>query len=181
MVQLIEMNYRIFIAGLRSVDPYEKLFIDKFNVTAFGMQDVDKLGISNVVSMALDRIDPNKTKSIHVSFDIDALDPIEAPSTGTAGMRAQINESQLLLFCFFSVPGGLTLREGIQIMETIHNTGRLGAMDLVELNPAIGTKEDARKTIDAAIHIILAAFGRCRSGLTLKQLTLTKNNNEKIT
>lgn len=150
------------------------------------MEDVDKLGISNVVSLALDRIDPNKNKSIHVSFDIDALDPIVAPSTGTAGKRTRIQLSpwqyiRFVLFSFFLVSGGLTLREAIQIMETIHNTGRLGAMDLVELNPAIGTGDDARKTVDAAMHIILGGFGRCRSGLVPKQLILTKNKNEKIT
>lgn len=54
-------------------------------ITAFGMEDVENYGISNVVSMALNRIDPAKTKSIHVSFDIDSLDSLEAPSTGTCG------------------------------------------------------------------------------------------------
>lgn len=75
----------MFFLGLRSVDPLEKVFIDKFNITAFGMEDVDKHGITNVVSLALNRIDPDRKKSIHVSFDIDALDPLEAPSTGTPG------------------------------------------------------------------------------------------------
>ncbi|KAG5889604.1 hypothetical protein JTB14_024025 [Gonioctena quinquepunctata] len=97
--------------------------------------------------MALDRIDPEKKRSIHVSYDIDSLDTLEAPSTGT------------------SVRGGLTLREGIKIMEMVHNTGRLGAMDLVEVNPSIGTEQDVKKTIDAAIHIILAAFGYNRRGV----------------
>lgn len=54
-------------------------------------------------------------------------------------------------------------------------------MDLVELNPAIGTREDARKTVDAATHIILGGFGRCRRGLVSKQLTLAKKKNENIT
>lgn len=67
------------------MDSYEKLFIDNFGIAAFGMEEIDRLGIRNVVALALSRIDPNRNKSIHVSFDIDALDPIEAPSTGTAG------------------------------------------------------------------------------------------------
>lgn len=71
--------------GLRSVDTYERLVIDKLGIVAFGMEDVEKYGIADVVSMALDRIDPDRNRSIHVSFDIDSLDAIEAPSTGCAG------------------------------------------------------------------------------------------------
>lgn len=67
------------------MDSYEKLFIDKFGIAAYGMAEIDRLGIGNVMSLALNRIDPDRNKSIHVSFDIDALDPLEAPSTGTAG------------------------------------------------------------------------------------------------
>lgn len=57
------------------------------------------------------------------------------------------------------------MREGIHIMETVNKTGRLGAMDLVEVNPSIGSEADVSKTIQAAIHVILAAFGHCRRGL----------------
>lgn len=74
----------IHFVGLRSVDPYERLICDKFDVAAFGMDQVDQLGISNVIAIALNKIDPKRDKSIHVSFDIDALDEREAPSTGTA-------------------------------------------------------------------------------------------------
>ncbi|CAH1117718.1 unnamed protein product [Phaedon cochleariae] len=138
--------------GLRSVDSYERLVIDKLGITAFGMEDVENYGISTVVKMALDRIDPERKRSIHVSYDIDSLDSLEAPSTGT------------------SVRGGLTLREGIQIMEMIHSTGRLGAMDLVEVNPSIGSEQDVKRTVDAAIHIIMAAVGHSRRGLRLKDV-----------
>ncbi|XP_018326945.1 arginase, hepatic [Agrilus planipennis] len=133
--------------GLRSVDNYERLIIDKLGITAFGMEDIEKYGIHDVVNMALDKIDPEQNKSIHVSFDIDSLDSLEAPSTGT------------------SVRGGLTLREGIHIMENVYKTKRLGSMDLVEVNPAIGTTKDVQTTCDAAIHVILAAFGQTRRGL----------------
>lgn len=54
-------------------------------------------------------------------------------------------------------------------MESIHRTGRLGAMDLVEVNPSIGTEKDVQTTIEAAIHIILAAFGHNRRGLRPNQ------------
>lgn len=127
--------------GLRSVDESEKMFIKKHDITAYGMQDVDKHGVTNLVAMALDKIDPRRNKSIHVSFDIDSLDILEAPSTGTP------------------IRGGLTLREGIQIMELLHETGRVNVIDLVEVNPRIGTEDAVKKTITAAVEIILAAFG----------------------
>ncbi|XP_056635810.1 arginase, hepatic [Diorhabda sublineata] len=140
--------------GLRSVDPYERMVIDKLGITAFGMADVEEHGIHSVVEMALRAIDPDKTRSIHVSFDIDSLDTLEAPSTGT------------------SVRGGLTLREGIHLMEMVYDTGRLSAMDLVEVNPDLGSEQDVKKTVDAAIQLISAAFGNNRRGMKLKNATL---------
>ncbi|CAG9771407.1 unnamed protein product [Ceutorhynchus assimilis] len=138
--------------GLRSVDSYERLVIDKLGINAFGMEDIENYGISTVIDMALNRIDPDKDKSIHVSFDIDALDSLEAPSTGT------------------SVRGGMTLREGIHLMEIIYRTGRLGAFDLVEVNPSLGSEQDVKRTVDAAIHIIAAGLGHSRRGLRPKNI-----------
>uniref|UniRef100_A0A182K929 Arginase n=1 Tax=Anopheles christyi TaxID=43041 RepID=A0A182K929_9DIPT len=132
--------------GLRSVDPYERAIIEKFGINAFGMREVEKYGIREVMRMALERIDPEGERSLHVSYDIDSLDVLEAPSTGT------------------SVRGGLTLREGIYIMEEAYGTGRLAAVDLVEVNPAIGTQEDVRRTVEAAIHLLVAACGHSRKG-----------------
>lgn len=60
--------------------------------------------------------------------------------------------------------GGLTLREGMEIMETVHQTNRMKALDIVEINPSLGTLADVTKTIEAAKHIILSAFGYNRSG-----------------
>ncbi|XP_044268796.1 arginase-1 [Tribolium madens] len=133
--------------GLRSVDSYERLIIEQFGITAYGMEDVENYGIHNIVNMALDRIDPHRMLSIHLSFDIDSLDSLEAPSTGT------------------SVRGGLTLREGIHLVEQIYKTSRLGAMDLVEVNPSIGSPKDVQKTVEAAVHLLMAACGYTRRGL----------------
>nr|XP_034189756.1 arginase, hepatic [Osmia lignaria] len=133
--------------GLRSVDSYERLVIEKFGITAFGIEDVERYGIHDVVYMALNKIDPNESKSLHVSFDIDSLDPLEAPCTGTP------------------VRGGLSLREAIHLMEELHRTNRLNAVDLVEVNPHIGNDRDVSLTVEAAIHIIQAAFGYTRRGL----------------
>lgn len=133
--------------GLRSVDRYERLVIEKFGITAFGMEDVERYGIHDVISMAIEKIDPDEVKSLHVSFDIDSLDPLEAPSTGTP------------------VRGGLSLREAIHIMEEVHRTRRLNAIDLVEVNPRIGNERDVKLTLEAAIHIIQSAVGYTRRGL----------------
>lgn len=59
--------------------------IEKYGATAFGTEDIEKYGIHTITSMALNRIDPDGTKSLHVSFDINALDAHEAPCTGTTG------------------------------------------------------------------------------------------------
>lgn len=67
------------------------------------------------------------------------------------------------IYCFL-VRGGLTLREGIHIMERVYRTGRLGAMDIVEVNPSIGSEKEVQITVDAAMHVILAAFGHNRRG-----------------
>ncbi|XP_052563992.1 arginase, hepatic [Culex pipiens pallens] len=142
---IISIKNMVYI-GLRSVDPYERLIIEKFGIHAFGMREVEQYGIHEVMRMALERVDPEGKKSLHVSYDIDSLDVLEAPSTGT------------------SVRGGLTLREGIYIMEEAYNTGRLAAVDLVEVNPSIGTPDDVRKTLDAAIHLLVAACGHNRRG-----------------
>lgn len=77
------------------------------------MFHVDKWGIGKVVEMALDHVNPNKDRPIHLSFDVDALDPEVAPSTGTA------------------VRGGLTFREGHYICEAIAETGLLVSLDIM--------------------------------------------------
>lgn len=73
--------------GLRSIDPYEEWMIKRLGITAYDMFDVQKLGIATVVSRALEKIDPRNDRSLHMSFDIDSLDPCVAPSTGTPGKR----------------------------------------------------------------------------------------------
>ncbi|CAH2100019.1 unnamed protein product [Euphydryas editha] len=134
--------------GLRSVDEYERLAIEKYNVPAFAMEDIEEYGIQKSINHILQRIDPEGNKPIHVSFDIDSLDALEAPSTGTP------------------VRGGLTLREAIRLMEIIHGTGRLRAIDLVEINPALGNDSDRKRTIDAGLCILSAALGFSRRGTT---------------
>ncbi|KAG2019991.1 arginase [Coprinopsis cinerea AmutBmut pab1-1] len=106
-------NDSLVYIGLRDVDPGEKAILRENNIKAFSMHEVDKYGIGKVVEMALNHVNPNRDRPIHLSFDVDALDPSVAPSTGTP------------------VRGGLTFREGHYICEAIYETGLLVAMDLM--------------------------------------------------
>ena len=74
---------RLVYIGLRDVDAGEKKILKQFGIKAFSMHEVDKYGIGKVVEMALDHVNPKRTLPIHLSFDVDALDPSVAPSTGT--------------------------------------------------------------------------------------------------
>ncbi|NP_001040105.1 arginase [Bombyx mori] len=139
--------------GLRSVDKYERLAIEKYNVPTFTMEDVDLHGVEKSITHLLKVLDPENRKPIHVSLDIDSLDAWEAPSTGTP------------------VRGGLTLREAIKLMEIIHATGRLRAIDLVEINPAIGNENDRKRTIEAGLCVLKAALGFSRKGSPPKGIT----------
>lgn len=129
------------------------------------MEDIENYGIRTIVDLALNKVDPERNKSIHVSFDIDSLDSLEAPSTGTSG-KTQTRIKKMRDFLKFAVRGGMTLREGIQLMEMIHQTSRLGALDVVEVNPSLGSEADVKRTVEAAIHVIAAALGHSRRGLS---------------
>lgn len=132
--------------GLRDLDIAERNHLNQLNIVHYTMQDVDKLGIYEVISRVLDKICSGK-KNIHVSFDIDAVDENIVKSTGTA------------------VPGGLTLREAFCIGEEIAKTKLLTGFDLVEVNPLIGTQNDVKQTINCALNIVLSFFGRNRIDL----------------
>lgn len=131
---------KLVYIGLRDVDVGEKKILREHGVKAFSMFDVDRYGIGRVMEMALAHIGADTP--IHLSFDIDALDPTWAPSTGTP------------------VRGGLTLREGDYICECIHQTGNLIAVDLVEVNPALAaTEAGALETVRAGCSIVRCALG----------------------
>lgn len=136
----------IAFIGLRDVDPYEKLIIDQLNLCAISMEELHSVGLAEALKYALSRIDPDGKRHLHVSFDIDALDPLEAPSTGTP------------------VRGGLTLREGVQLLRTVQRTGRLTAVDIVEVNPLLGSPSQVQSTLEAARHLAAAAAGHYLGG-----------------
>ena len=111
---------KLVYIGLRDVDAGEKKILKEHNIKSFSMHEVDKYGIGRVMEMALEYLGDIP---LHLSFDVDAMDPVVAPATGTP------------------VRGGLTFREGHYICEEVFNTGRLVAMDMVEVNPDLGKDE----------------------------------------
>ncbi|KAK3680770.1 hypothetical protein B0T22DRAFT_379111 [Podospora appendiculata] len=137
---LISVKKLVYI-GLRDVDAGEKRILREHGIKAFSMFDIDRHGIGRVMEMALGHI--GNDTPIHLSFDVDALDPMWAPSTGTP------------------VRGGLTLREGDYICECVHETGSLVAVDLVEVNPSLASPNDigAHETVRAGCSIVRCALG----------------------
>lgn len=133
-------NRLVYIAS-RSVDDLEKVILRKYGIRAFYMDEIRRDGIQAVVKKALDYVNPNRNLPIHLSFDIDAIDPSVAPSTGTP------------------VKGGLTLEEGKYICKTIGETGLLVAMDMSEVNVKLDSAKGASNTVNAAISVIQAAVG----------------------
>lgn len=140
---------RLAYIGLRDLDPGEKAAVRALGLCAYTMADVDRHGIGRVVEMALGHLlgggggDEQRRRPLHLSFDIDAVDPSLAPATGTA------------------VPGGLTLREAHFIAEAAAATGCLGSMDLVEVNPALaGPGGGSEATVRLGLALIASALGR---------------------
>ncbi|MBN8487739.1 MAG: arginase [Burkholderiales bacterium] len=123
--------------GIRSVDPGEKRFVHQAGLEVFDMRYIDEMGMRHAMELALATLDANT--HLHVSFDVDFLDPEIAPGVGT------------------TVPGGPTYREAQLCMEMIADTGRLGSLDVVELNPALDLRN---KTADLAVDLIESLFGK---------------------
>ncbi|XP_060883480.1 arginase-1 [Labrus mixtus] len=133
--------------GLRDVDPGEHYILKELGVKMFSMSEVDQLGVSRVMEETCDYLSSRGNKPIHLSYDIDAIDPTVTPATGTP------------------VVGGLSYREGVYITECLRETGRLSAVDLVEVNPLLGkTEEGIHSTVSTAVDVLLGCFGRLREG-----------------
>ena len=133
--------HRLAYIGLRDVDASERRILRDHGIAAFSMHDVDKHGIGRVVEMALDRVNPERTLPVHMSFDIDALDPAVAPATGAPVLR------------------GLTYGQGLYICEAVCETGCLVALDIMEVNPLVGDSEGVKRTIDTGCAVVRAALG----------------------
>ncbi|MGJ7545554.1 arginase [Variovorax sp. LT1R16] len=123
--------------GIRSVDADEKRAIQAQGLTVFDMRHIDEHGMRNTLTEALQDVDENT--HLHVSFDLDCLDPADAPGVGT-GVR-----------------GGPTYREMQLCMEMLADTGRLGSLDVVELNPALDVRN---RTAEVAVELIASLLGQ---------------------
>lgn len=132
---------RLAYIGLRDLDWGEKQIIKALNIKAFTMKDVDHLGIAEVTARASSHLLSRVNRPLHLSFDIDSIDPMYAPSTGTR------------------VNGGLTYREAYYICEIAAETGMLASMDLVEVNPAINAKDGQADTVGMAVGLCASALG----------------------
>jgi arginase len=123
--------------GIRSVDQGEKRFVHEQGLEVFDMRYIDEMGMRAAMELALALMDANT--HLHVSFDVDFLDPGIAPGVGT------------------TVPGGPTYREAQLCMEMIADTGRMGSMDVMELNPAL---DERNRTAEVAVDLIESLFGK---------------------
>jgi arginase len=122
--------------GIRSVDAQEKLSIQRMGLQVFDMRHIDEHGMRNTMIEALHDVDEDT--HLHVSFDLDCLDPADAPGVGT-GVR-----------------GGPTYREMQLCTEMIADTGKLGSLDVVEINPALDVRN---RTAELAVEFIASLFG----------------------
>ena len=133
--------------GIRSVDPGEKRFVHEAGLEVFDMRYIDEMGMRHTMDEALKDMGPDT--HLHVSFDVDFLDPDIAPGVGT------------------TVPGGPSYREAQLCMEMIADTGRLASLDVMELNPALDVRN---RTAELAVDLIESLFGKS----TLMRKTLPR-------
>ena len=123
--------------GIRSVDAGEKRLVHQVGLEVFDMRYIDEMGMRHTMALALATLDAHT--HLHVSFDVDFLDPPIAPGVGT------------------TVPGGPTNREAQLCKEMIADTGRLASLDVMELNPALDVRNQTAKV---AVDLIESLFGK---------------------
>jgi arginase len=123
--------------GIRSVDAGEKQLVKEHGLDIYDMRYIDEIGIRRAMEEALEGVDAGT--HVHVSFDVDFLDPAIAPGVGT------------------TVPGGPNYREAQLVMEMIADTGQLGSLDIMELNPAF---DEHNKTARLAVDLVESLFGK---------------------
>lgn len=122
--------------GIRSIDTMEKEIINKLDL--YTMSDIDKIGINCIINDVLNRLN-NNVSHIHVSFDIDSVDPSVAVGVGTP------------------VAGGLTYRETHYIMESIAECGCMSSLDIAEVNPILDHKN---QSAEFAVELVASIMGK---------------------
>lgn len=129
---------RITMIGIRSIDPPERALLVEHGVTVHDMRHVDEYGVGELVRQTIRRV-AEAGGRLHVSLDVDFLDPDIAPAVGT------------------TVPGGATIREAHLAMELLHESGLVGSLDLVELNPFL---DERGRTAHLMVDLAASLFGR---------------------
>ncbi|MBI3968125.1 MAG: arginase [Chloroflexi bacterium] len=129
---------RVALVGLRNLDPEERTTIRRLGIPAYTMADVDRQGIHRVIEAALDRLNA-VPGALHLSLDLDVVDPLDAPGVGTP------------------VRGGLTFREAHLALEVVATSGLLGSLDAVEVN---AIRDHENRTGHLATDLILSALGQ---------------------
>jgi arginase len=127
---------RVALVGVRSLDDGERALLRDLNATVFTMSDVDRMGIETAVTKALEQIDG--PGFVHVSLDMDALDPDVAPGVGTP------------------VRGGLSYREAHLAMELVAESGVMSSLEVVEVNPILDRENETAKL---AVELVASALG----------------------
>lgn len=127
----------VVIVGLRSLDSDERELLRASEIGAYSMREIDEHGIGTVAHQALERL--QHCRFLHVSLDMDALDPGEAPGVGTP------------------VPGGLTYREAHLLMEIVAATANVRSVDIVEINPIL---DERNRTAQIAVELVSSLLGQ---------------------
>jgi arginase len=129
---------RLELFGTRSIDKLEKELMRTRRISVADMRQIDEFGVAVLIRRFIDRVREHDGV-LHVSFDVDFLDPCVAPGVGT------------------TVPGGATYREAHLIMELLHDSGRVRSVDIVELNPFL---DERGRTARTAVELIGSLFGQ---------------------
>jgi len=129
---------RLDLFGARSIDKLEKELMRTRRIRVVDMRQIDEFGVAVLIRRVIERVRANNGV-LHVSFDVDFLDPSVAPGVGT------------------TVPGGATYREAHLIMELLHDSGVVGSVDIVELNPFL---DERGRTARTAVELIGSLFGQ---------------------
>jgi arginase len=125
------------LIGARDLDPAEREALHGSGILVLTMRTIDETGLAAAARQALDYLGP--LRRLHISLDMDALDPMEAPGVGTP------------------VPGGLTFREAHLLMEILADTGKVGSLDIVEVNPIL---DDRNRTARLSVDLAASLFGQ---------------------
>jgi arginase len=128
---------QIIQIGIRDLDPAERKRLAHNGISVFTMRHLDELGMAAVARQALSRL--RHLSRIHVSLDMDSLDPAQAPGVGTP------------------VPGGLSYREAHLLMEILGDSGQVRSLDIVEINPIL---DEMNKTAELAVELAASLLGQ---------------------